>query len=115
LIIAFKVEELKEGDEFKSNWKEVEKAIKEKYPLLKLIYARGDDRTGHLAFSNLRLKSEMIDELIKSGHTIQDKQYSFSKIDGETLKEFWSSEGGHYNFCIQNRLRAAKKAAKNRS
>lgn len=58
LIIAFKVEEIKEGDDFKSSWKEVEKSTREKFPKLKLIYARGDDRTGHLAFSNLRLKTE---------------------------------------------------------
>ena len=61
LIVAFKVEELKEGDEFKSSWKEVEKAVKELLPKLKVIYARGDDRTGHLAISNLRLKTEMVD------------------------------------------------------
>ena len=42
LIIAFKVEELKEGDEFKSNWKEVEKAIKEKFQL-----KRGEIKSFH--------------------------------------------------------------------
>ena len=31
------------------------------------------------------------------------------------MKEFWSEQGGHYNFCIQNKLRAAKKAAKARN
>ena len=100
LIIAFKVEELKDGDEFKASWKEVEKSVKEKYPLLKLIYARGDDRKGHLAFSNLRLKSELVDALVKDGLECQEKQFTFERIDGETLKEFWSEQGGHYNFCI---------------
>lgn len=28
------------------------------------------------------------------------------------MKEFWNKEGGHYTFCIQTRLRAAKKQAK---
>lgn len=40
LIIAFKVEELKEGDEFKASWKEVEKSVREKLPKLKIIYAQ---------------------------------------------------------------------------
>lgn len=42
LIIAFEVEDAKEDEEFKVNWKEVEKAVREAYPGLKLTYARGD-------------------------------------------------------------------------
>lgn len=43
LIVAFKVEDAKEAEEeFKVNWKEVEKAVREAYPGLKLTYARGD-------------------------------------------------------------------------
>lgn len=61
LIIAFNVEEVKEGEEFKVNWKEVEKAVREAYPTLKLTYARGDTLGGQLAVSNLRLKTEIID------------------------------------------------------
>ena len=51
LIINFNVEEIKEGEEFKVNWKDVEKAVREAQPTLKLIYARGDDHGGQLAFS----------------------------------------------------------------
>lgn len=61
LIIAFSVEGLADGEEFKVNWKDVEKAAKEKYPKLKVMYARGDDKGGHLAISNLRLKTEFVD------------------------------------------------------
>jgi len=32
--------------------------------------------------------------------------------EGEELKSFWQVQGGHYHFCIQNRLRFAKKQAK---
>lgn len=112
LIIAFKVEELKEGDEFKASWKDVEKTVREKLPKLKIVYSRGDDKSGHLAISNLRLKDEMVDSLVADGVVISEKKFTFEKISGETLKEFWSEQGGHYNFCIQNKLRAAKKAAK---
>lgn len=110
LIIAFNVEGLKDGEEFKCNWKEVEKTVKEKYPGLKLVYARGDEKGGHLAFSTLRIKNDLIDQLCGENMTIAEKQFKFTKIDGEALKEFWQAQGGHYNFCIQNRVRAAKKA-----
>ena len=61
LIVAFTVEELKEGEEFKVNWKEVEKAVRAAYPALKMTYARGDDHGGQLAISNLRLNTEVLD------------------------------------------------------
>jgi hypothetical protein len=89
LIIAFNVEELKEGEEFKVNWKEVEKAVRDKYPALKLTYARGDDHGGQLAFSNLRLKTDVLEQLLADKLTIQGKQMKFSKLEGEPLKEFW--------------------------
>lgn len=47
--------------------------------------------------------------------TIQEKSFTFSKLEGEPLKEFWQNQGGHYNFCIQNKLRQAKKASKMRN
>ena len=89
LIIQFEVEELKEGEEFKVNWKEVEKAVRAKYPALKMTYARGDPHVGQLAISNLRLKQELIDEILSTKMTIQEKDFKFSKLEGEPLKEFW--------------------------
>lgn len=115
LIIAFNVEEVKEEEEFKVNWKEVEKAVREAYPGLKLTYARGDPLGGQLAFSNLRVKTDLVDTLIGTPMTIQEKSFKFSKLEGEPLKEFWQNQGGHYNFCIQNKLRMAKKASKARN
>lgn len=47
--------------------------------------------------------------------TIGEKSYKFSKLEGEPLKEFWQNHGGHYNFCIQHKMRAAKKASKARN
>ena len=63
LIVQFNVEEIKEGQEFKVNWKEVEKTVREKYSKLglKMTYARGDDHGGQIAVSNLRLKTEVLD------------------------------------------------------
>ena len=57
---------------------------------MKIIYARGDDKSGHLAISNLRLKDEMVDQLVKEGVTVSEKKFIFEKISGETLKTFWS-------------------------
>ena len=67
---------------------------------MKLIYARGDDHGGQLAFSQLRIKTEALDKLLAESMTIGEKAYKFSKLEGEPLKEFWQNHGGHYNFCI---------------
>ncbi len=61
---------MKEGEEFKVNWKDVETAVRAAYPGLKLTYARGDDHGGQLAISNLRLKTELIDKLMAEAMTI---------------------------------------------
>ena len=89
LIVQFDVEEVKEGEEFKVNWKEIEKSVREKYSGLKLIYARGDTLGGQLAFSNLRLKTDVLDSLLGGKMTCTEKEFKFSKLEGEPLKEFW--------------------------
>ena len=89
MIIAFKAEDVKEGEEFKVEWKQVETAVKEKFPGLKLVYSRADPHAGQLAFSSLRIKDELIESLVKSKLAIQEKQFSFSKLEGEELKKFW--------------------------
>lgn len=101
-----------EGEEFKVDWKQVEKAIKEKFAGLKLIYSRMDPHGGHVAFSQLRLKRDLLDELCKEPLPCQERPFTFAITEGEDLKEFWQKQGGHYQFCIQNRLRTAKKAQK---
>ena len=57
----------------------------------------------------------MLDALLGAKMTIKEKSYKFSKLEGEPLKEFWQNQGGHYNFCIQHKLRSAKKASKARN
>ena len=54
IIVYFKVT-LAEAEEYKVNWKEVEAKVKDTYPKLKLIYSRGGQHDGHMAFSSLRL------------------------------------------------------------
>lgn len=45
------MEDVKEGEEFKVEWKQVESAVKEKFPGLKLVYSRADPHGGQIAFS----------------------------------------------------------------
>ena len=70
---------------------------------------------GHLAISILRLKTELVDQLTSQTMQIQEKSFKFSKLEGEELKEFYTAHQGHYNFCIQNKVRMAKKQAKQRN
>jgi len=37
------------------------------------------------------------------------KKFSFTRTEGEELKEFHQRQGGHYQFCIAPKLRLAKK------
>jgi len=74
--------------------------VKEAFPGLKLIYSRMDEHSGHLAFSNLRLKTDLMDELCSKSVQIQDRPFTFKRTEGDELKEFWQKQGGHFQFCI---------------
>lgn len=113
VIVTYEAQ-VKADEDFKVDWKEVEKSIKEHYPKLKLIYSRMDPHGGHVAFSQLRIKNDLLEALCKESIKIQDRPFTFKLTQGEELKEFWQKQGGHYQFCIQNRLRAAKKQQKAR-
>jgi len=65
-IIVTYAAEVKAGEEFKVDWKQVEKIVKETFPKLKLIYSRMDEHGGHVAFSQLRVKRDLLAELCKS-------------------------------------------------
>ena len=69
-IIVTYAAEVKEGEEFKVDWKQVEKTVKENYPKLKLIYSRMDEHGGHVAFSQLRVKRDLLADLCKNKQTI---------------------------------------------
>jgi hypothetical protein len=88
IIVTYEAQ-VKAGEDFKVDWKEVEKAIKEHFPKLKLIYSRMDPHGGHVDFSQLRIKHELLDELCKKAIKIQERPFTFKKTEGEDLKEFW--------------------------
>lgn len=62
--------EVKPSEEFKVDWKQVEKVIKEKFPKLKIIYSRMDPHGGHVAISSLRIKKDLLEALCAQAHTV---------------------------------------------
>jgi hypothetical protein len=65
LIVSYTAK-VSKGEDFKVDWKEVEKAIKQNFPRLKLIYSRMDPHGGHVAISQLRIKRDLVDSLCKA-------------------------------------------------
>ena len=90
-VIVSYAAEVKDGEDFKVDWKAVEKQVKESFPKLKLIYSRMDEHGGHLAFSQLRLKKDLLAELCAGKLTIQERPFSFKMCEGEDLKDFWKN------------------------
>ncbi|CDW75697.1 lupus la [Stylonychia lemnae] len=111
IIIHFKTE-AKDGDGFKVNWKEIENEVKQKNPLLKIVYSRADQYEGDLAISSHKLKQVNLEKLTSATLKVQEKNFTFIKTAGEELKDFWQKQGGHYQFCIQPKLRNIKKQQK---
>lgn len=77
----------KAGD--KIAWKLVETEVRKKYPKIKVVYSRAEEASGELAISSHKLKPETIDSLIETKIKVGEDEYSFSKLEGEVLKEFW--------------------------
>lgn len=111
IIVSYQAE-VKDGEQFKVDWKEVEKQVKNQFSKLKIIYSRMDPHGGHIAISKLRVKSDILNEFCRDKITVQDRPFQFKLCEGEELKQFWQKQGGHYQFCIQNRLRTVKKTKK---
>lgn len=88
IIIRFKAQ-VKEGEEYKVNWKEVNKEVPKKFPKLKIVYSRGGKETGELAISSYKVNQKYVDELSKTTMKVDGRDYEFSKLEGDDLKEFW--------------------------
>jgi len=101
-----------DGDSFKVNWKEVENEVRSKFPMLKIVYSRADQFQGDLAISSHKLKQSNLDKLTAAKLKIQQREFTFTKTAGEELKDFWQKQGGHFQFCIQPKLRSIKKQQK---
>ena len=86
--------------------------VRKKYPKLKVVYARSDEKSGELALSSHKLNSETIDKLTKDVVKVENEEFTLSKLEGDALKDFWQNQGGHYQFCIQPKLRNIKKQQK---
>ena len=65
MIVSYTAK-VSKGEDFKVDWKEVEKAIKQNFSRLKLIYSRMDPHGGHVAISQLRIKRDLVDSLCKA-------------------------------------------------
>lgn len=64
-----------------------------------------EEHGGQLAFSQLRLKRDELDNMCSKSMKIEEFDFKFKLTEGEELKEFWQKHGGHFNFCIQNKVR----------
>ena len=96
MIIQFKVKAKKSKEGEKLAWKKIEMEVRKKYPKLKVVYARSDEKSGELALSSYKLNSETIDKLTKDVVKVENEEFTLSKLEGDALKDFWQNQGGHY-------------------
>lgn len=58
--------DIPEKEDYRVNWREIEYHVSENFEKLRMIYARGGKKDGHLVFSSRRLDQEQFDTLTKS-------------------------------------------------
>jgi len=91
LIVHFETEEKADDKKggFKTQWKDIEAAVKERYPSLKLLYSRADEHHGQFAFSTVKLDKAALEKLMNDKVESQGRTYTFKKLEGQELKDFW--------------------------
>lgn len=95
--------------EEKPSWRDLEKEIQGKFPSLKLLYSRMDEKVGQLAFSSDKIDSETLASLLESKVTCAGFVYTFAYPSEDDLKKFWEQHGSHYEMCSQQKLRRLRK------
>jgi len=92
------------------NWKDIENLIKDQFDKLKCVYSRADKYEGQIAISSYKMDKKQYEKLSTlKDHSVGEKKFTFSELKGDALKEFWQKQGGHFQYCIQPKLRLAKK------
>ena len=99
--------------EEKPSWRDLEKEIQSKFPSLKLLYSRMDEKVGQLAFSSDKIDNEALESLLKSTVTSAGFEYTFKYPSEDDLKKFWEQHGSHYEMCSSQKLRRSRKRKKN--
>lgn len=112
LILHFitKDQNKEEDENYKVQWKDIEKIVKEQFDKVKVTYSRGDKYEGHIAVSTFKSSKTQVEKLASlKDQEIGTKKFQFSKLEGEDLKDFWQKQGGHFNYCTAPKMRLAKK------
>lgn len=87
----------------------------EKFDNLKRIYSRADKYSGDIAVSSHEYSKEQFKQLTNLKNVvIGEKKFTFTKTEGQQLKDFWTKQGGHFQYCIAPKLRMANKLKKAR-
>lgn len=73
--------EVKRKEETKTNWKDIEDFVKEKYRKLKLLYSRLQDTEGHIAFSSRKLDEKALNELLKQDLVVKDTTFTITRLN----------------------------------
>lgn len=95
VIVHFKAKEKKGKEEKKLQWKLIETEVRKKYPKLKVVYSRADESAGDLAFSSHKLGTTL-EGLCKDQIKAGEDTFTFERLEGEALRDFWQKHGGHY-------------------
>jgi len=84
--------------------------IKEHFDKLKVVYTRADKYEGHLAISSYKCNKDLLTRLSNlKNQPMSNKNFTFTAVEDEDLKDFWQKQGGHYQYCIAPKLRIARK------
>ena len=95
-----------------TNWREIERKIKEGNPTFKLLYSRFSDCEGQLLISSVHTPKEEVAKLDKLKIVVEGAEFVLSLPTKDDTEKFWKDHGSHFQMCMSKKITIAKKKLK---
>ena len=95
-----------------TNWRDIEKKIKEASSSYKILYSRFSDCEGQLLISSVNSTKEDVKKLDALKVTVESNDFILSIPTKEQSEKFWTDHGSHFQMCMAKKITIAKKKMK---
>lgn len=95
-----------------TNWRDIEKKIKEASASFKILYSRFSECEGQLLISSVNSTKEDVKKLDAFKVTLEDNEFTLTIPTKEQAEKFWTDHGSHFQMCMAKKITIAKKKMK---
>jgi hypothetical protein len=95
-----------------TNWRDIERKIKEGNPTYKILYSRFSDCEGQLLISSVKTTKDEVAKLDGLKISAEATEFLIKTPTKEQTEAFWKNHGSHFQMCMAKKITIAKKKIK---